>query len=170
LAQLFHWAFLACLPVALMLFFGGQPIPGALVFFVGTPLFWALRNWSSQGGGTWDPGAPSRWITGRDIADEWTTPLGHVIIQEAVKGRRRTNQELHDDLETLPNDELEGIYFGAQQLIALYLQNHPAIPLHAVRRNPTIARLMRLRNIAQAILAGRGTRLGHPPGPQNELP
>ena len=32
MAQLFHWTFLACLPLSLFLMFGGRPLAGALVF------------------------------------------------------------------------------------------------------------------------------------------
>jgi hypothetical protein len=39
-----HVAFMACFPVALVLVIGGQWIPAALVFLVGAPLFWNLRN------------------------------------------------------------------------------------------------------------------------------
>jgi hypothetical protein len=36
--------FLACLPVGLILLLTGRPLAGALVFLVGTPVFWAARN------------------------------------------------------------------------------------------------------------------------------
>lgn len=42
--QLLHYAFLACLPAAVILAISGRWVLGAVVFVVGTPLFWTLRN------------------------------------------------------------------------------------------------------------------------------
>jgi hypothetical protein len=44
IGQLLHWAFLVTLPVTILLIASGNPIPGVLVFFVGTPILWRLRN------------------------------------------------------------------------------------------------------------------------------
>lgn len=44
MAGLWQLLFLACLPVAVILAFSGQWLWAAIVFLIGSPLFWTLRN------------------------------------------------------------------------------------------------------------------------------
>lgn len=44
LPWLLNWLFLATLPIAVILLLGGRWVAGVLVFLLGTPLFWTLRN------------------------------------------------------------------------------------------------------------------------------
>lgn len=44
MARVFHFAFLACLPLAVALAVSGEWILAGVVLVVGTPLFWSLRN------------------------------------------------------------------------------------------------------------------------------
>lgn len=44
MAFLWHILFLACFPVAILLVLVGQWVAGAVVFLVGTPLFWNSKD------------------------------------------------------------------------------------------------------------------------------
>ena len=43
-ARVLHLLFLACLPAAIILALGGLWIPALIVFLIGVPVFWTLRN------------------------------------------------------------------------------------------------------------------------------
>lgn len=44
MARVWHFLFLACLPVAVVLALGQRWLAAAIVFLLGAPLFWTLRN------------------------------------------------------------------------------------------------------------------------------
>ena len=44
MTQVFQLLFLGCLPVGIVLFASGYRLAGVLVWIIGTPLFWNLRN------------------------------------------------------------------------------------------------------------------------------